>query len=153
MEKNILTNRFCSVAVCAFMLFVAQSFAAWDGSISEKAPSKAEENGETFYLIENESQLAWFANETNKKGGKLDINAKLVADLDMNHKLWTPLAAGKGDVAFGGIIDGDNHVISYLYINSDEIAQINPSYAQNLGFVGVLGSGLVKTFSLKMWTL
>ena len=143
MEKNILTNRFCSVFACAFMLFVAQSFAAWDGSISEKAPSTAEENGKTFYLIENESQLAWFANETNK-GGKLDINAKLAADLDMNHKLWTPMAAGKGDVAFEGIIDGDNHVISNLYINSDEIAQIKSTYAQNLGFVGVLGNGLVK---------
>lgn len=144
MDKNILTNRFCGVFVCALMLFATQVFAAWDGSISEKAPSTAEENGKTFYLIENESQLAWFANETNKKGGKQDINAKLVADLDMNHKLWTPLAAGKGDVAFGGIIDGDNHVISNLYINSDEIAQINPTYAQNLGFVGVLGYGLVK---------
>lgn len=143
MDKNILTNRFCGIAVCAFMLFATQVFAAWDGSISEKAPSTAEENGETFYLIENESQLAWFANETNK-GGKLDINAKLAADLDMNHKLWTPMAAGKGDVAFAGIIDGDNHIISNLYINSDEIAQINPTYAQNLGFVGVLGNGLVK---------
>lgn len=142
MEKNILTNRFCGVFVCALMLFATQAFAAWDGSSMEE-PGVQEIDGKDFYLIENESQLAWFANETNK-GGKLDINAKLVADLDMNHKLWTPMAAGKGDVAFEGIIDGDNHVISNLYINSDEIAQIKSTYAQNLGFVGVLGNGLVK---------
>lgn len=66
MDKNILTNRFCSAFACAFILFVTPSFAAWDGSISEKAPSTVEEDGKTFYIIENESQLAWFANETNK---------------------------------------------------------------------------------------
>ncbi len=142
MDKNILTNRFCGVFVCALMLFVAPSFAAWNGTSMEE-PGVQEIDGKDFYLIENESQLAWFANETNK-GGKLDINAKLAADLDMNHKLWTPMAAGKGDVAFEGIIDGDNHVISNLYINSDEIAQIKSTYAQNLGFVGVLGNGSVK---------
>ena len=138
-----------SKKVCAFMLFVVQSFAAWDGSISLEAPNTAEIDGKTFYLIENESELAWFANETNKHGARYDINAKLVADLDMNHKLWTPMAAGKGDVAFEGIIDGDNHVISNLYINSDEIAQIKKEYAQNLGFVGVLGNGVVKNIDFE----
>ena len=145
MEKNILTNRFCGVFVCAIMLFVAQAFAdAWDGT-SMKEPEIQEIEGKNFYLINNEAELAWFANETNKNpGARLNINAKLNADLDMGHKLWTPMAAGKGDVAFEGIIDGDGHVISNLYINSEEIAQIKPVYAQNLGFVGVLGNGSVK---------
>lgn len=144
MEKNILTNRFCGVFVCAIMLFVAQAFAAWDGTSMEE-PEIQEIEGKNFYLINNEAELAWFANETNKNpGARLNINAKLNADLDMGHKLWTPMAAGKGDVAFEGIIDGDGHVISNLYINSEEIAQIKPVYAQNLGFVGVLGNGSVK---------
>lgn len=144
MEKNILTNRFCGVFVCAFMLFVTHAFAAWDGTSMEE-PEIQEIEGKNFYLINNEAELAWFANETNKNpGARLNINAKLNADLDMGHKLWTPMAAGKGDVAFEGIIDGDGHVISNLYINSEEIAQIKPVYAQNLGFVGVLGNGSVK---------
>ena len=144
MDKNILTNRFCGVFVCAIMLFVAQAFAAWDGTSMEE-PEIQEIEGKNFYLINNEAKLAWFANETNKNpGARLNINAKLNADLDMGHKLWTPMAAGKGDVAFEGIIDGDGHVISNLYINSEEIAQIKPVYAQNLGFVGVLGNGSVK---------
>lgn len=144
MEKNILTNRFCGVFVCAIILFVAQAFAAWDGTSMEE-PEIQEIEGKNFYLINNEAELAWFANETNKNpGARLNINAKLNADLDMGHKLWTPMAAGKGDVAFEGIIDGDGHVISNLYINSEEIAQIKPVYAQNLGFVGVLGNGSVK---------
>lgn len=144
MEKNILTNRFCGVFVCALMLFATQAFAAWDGTSMEE-PEIQEIEGKNFYLINNEAELAWFANETNKNpGARLNINAKLNADLDMGHKLWTPMAAGKGDVAFEGIIDGDGHVISNLYINSEEIAQIKPVYAQNLGFVGVLGNGSVK---------
>lgn len=144
MDKNILTNRFCGVAVCAFMLFVAQSFAAWDGSSMEE-PEIQEIEGKNFYLINDEAELAWFANETNKNpGARLNINAKLNADLDMNHKLWIPMAAGTGKVAFEGIIDGDGHVISNLYINSDEIAAVKKEFAQNLGFVGVLGNGSVK---------
>lgn len=144
MEKNILTNRFCGVFVCALMLFATQVFAAWDGS-SMVEPEIQEIDGKNFYLINDEAELAWFANETNKNpGARLNINAKLNADLDMNHKLWIPMAAGTGKVAFEGIIDGDGHVISNLYINSDEIAAVKKEFAQNLGFVGVLGNGSVK---------
>ncbi len=144
MEKNILTNRFCGVFVCALMLFATQVFAAWDGSSMEE-PEIQEIEGKNFYLINDEAELAWFANETNKNpGARLNINAKLNADLDMNHKLWIPMAAGTGKVAFEGIIDGDGHVISNLYINSDEVAAVKKEFAQNLGFVGVLGNGSVK---------
>ena len=144
MEKNILTNRFCGVFVCALMLFATQVFAAWDGTSMEE-PEIQEIEGKNFYLINDEAELAWFANETNKNpGARLNINAKLNADLDMNHKLWIPMAAGTGKVAFEGIIDGDGHVISNLYINSDEIAAVKKEFAQNLGFVGVLGNGSVK---------
>ena len=144
MDKNILTNRFCSVFACTFMLFATQVFAAWDGSSMEE-PEIQEIEGKNFYLINDEAELAWFANETNKNpGARLNINAKLNADLDMNHKLWIPMAAGTGKVAFEGIIDGDGHVISNLYINSDEIAAVKKEFAQNLGFVGVLGNGSVK---------
>ena len=41
MEKNILTNRFCGVFVCTIMLFVAQAFAAWDGTSMEEPEIKA----------------------------------------------------------------------------------------------------------------
>ena len=76
MEKNILTNRFCGVFVCALMLFATQVFAAWNGTSMEE-PSVQEIDGKDFYLIENEDQLAWFANETNKNpGARLNINAK-----------------------------------------------------------------------------
>ncbi|WP_283429152.1 hypothetical protein [Fibrobacter sp. UWB10] len=126
------------------MLFATQVFAAWDGS-SMKEPEIQEIEGKNFYLINDEAELAWFANETNKNpGARLNINAKLNADLDMNHKLWIPMAAGTGKVAFEGIIDGDGHVISNLYINSDEVAAVKKEFAQNLGFVGVLGNGSVK---------
>ena len=144
MDKNILTNRFCGVFACALMLFATQAFAAWDGSSMEE-PKIQEIEGKNFYLINDEAELAWFANETNKNpGARLNINAKLNADLDMNHKLWIPMAAGTGKVAFEGIIDGDGHVISNLYINSDEVAAVKKEFAQNLGFVGVLGNGSVK---------
>lgn len=124
---------------------VEQVSAAWNGESLEQ-PETVKIEGKTFYLIKNEAQLAWFAGETNKKSGqRLNINAKLDADLDMGGKLWTPIAAGKGDRKFTGIIDGDNHIISNMYISGAELAQINSVYAQNVGFVAVLGNkGTVK---------
>ena len=86
MDKNILTNRFCGVLVCALMLFVTQAFAdAWDG-FSTQEPAKKD----GYYIIDSEAKLAWYAKNYS------DGNAKLTADLDMGGKLWTPIAAGDG---------------------------------------------------------
>ena len=74
--------------VC-LVLGMGQVFAAWDG-ISKDEPTK---EGDT-YIIDTESKLAWYA-ENYTKG-----NAKLTADLDLNGKLWTPIAAGIGNKTY-----------------------------------------------------
>ena len=139
MDKKIRKNRFRGVLFGALMLVAGQAFAAWNGNMEKPETSKID--SKDYYIIKNEAQLAWFANETNKaKGYKTNINAKLDADLDMGGKLWTPIVAGKGDRKFTGIFDGDGHVISNLYINGDQLAKINSIYAQNVGFVAALGT-------------
>ena len=45
---------------------------------------------------------------------------------------------------YSKIFDGNGHVIKNLYINGSELASIKKEYSQNLGFVGVLGGGIVK---------
>ncbi|MBO4714249.1 MAG: InlB B-repeat-containing protein [Fibrobacter sp.] len=127
-----------------FFLFVAcffgigQAFAAWDGT-SKTLPVK--EDG--YYIINTEAELAWYG--ANYNSG----NAKLTADLDLGGHLWIPMAAGKGDKYYGKIFDGQNHIIKNLYINGDELSVINKEYAQNLGFVGVLGDGKVLNLILE----
>ena len=127
-----------------FFLFVTclfgmgQAFAAWDGT-SKTQPVK--EDG--YYIINTEAELAWYG--ANYNSG----NAKLTADLDLGGHLWIPLAPGKGDKHYEKIFDGQNHIIKNLYVNGDELAAIKNEYAQNLGFVGVLGGGKVLNLILE----
>ena len=129
------------------LLGVGQGFAAcvqnsnnavWDGSAKEE-PCLV--NG--YYEINTAAKLAWYGANYNKG------NAKLTADIDLGGKLWIPLAAGKGDKFYGKIFDGQNHIIKNLYVNGDELSAINKEYAQNLGFVGVLGDGKVLNLVLE----
>lgn len=129
------------------LLGVGQGFAAcvqnsnnavWDGSAKEE-PCLV--NG--YYEINTAAKLAWYGANYSKG------NAKLTADIDLGGKLWIPLAAGKGDKFYGKIFDGQNHIIKNLYVNGDELSAINKEYAQNLGFVGVLGDGKVLNLVLE----
>ena len=135
MRKNAKLYSFLFVAC---LLGLGQAFAAWDGT-SKTQPAKEGD----YYIINTEAELAWYG--ANYNSG----NAKLTADLDLGGHLWIPMAAGKGDKYYGKIFDGQNHIIKNLYINGDELAAINKEYAQNLGFVGVLGDGKVLNLILE----
>ena len=136
MKGNSFMTRFFTL-VC-LVLGMGQAFAAWDG-ISKDEPTK---EGDT-YIIDTESKLAWYA-ENYTKG-----NAKLTADLDLNGKLWTPIAAGIGNKSYSKVFDGNGHIIKNLYVNGSELAAIDMQYAQNLGLVAVLGGGTVKNLTLE----
>ena len=136
MKGNCYMTRFITL-VC-LVLGMGQVFAAWDG-ISKVEPTK---EGDT-YIIDTESKLAWYA-ENYTKG-----NAKLTADLDLNGKLWTPIAAGIGNKSYSKVFDGNGHIIKNLYVNGSELAAIDKQYAQNLGLIAVLGNGTVKNLTLE----
>jgi len=138
---------------------VGETFAAWDGSAKIK-PSKTEMVGKKeFFLIENEANLAWFADSVNRNKGTVQLNAKLTANLDMGGKLFMPIAAGTGGTAFGGVFDGNGHSISNLFIDATKLGDIeNPickennrprCNAQNAGFIAVMDGGTVKNLVLE----
>ncbi|WP_290743239.1 InlB B-repeat-containing protein [Fibrobacter sp. UBA4309] len=160
-------TRLKTLFIVTCLVFVGQGFAAWDGVSTEQPQNTEVIDGKTFYLIENEEQLAWFAQQVNS--GKWDYNAKLTANLDMSNpdpskkSLWTPIAVGNGDggrKVFKGTFDGNKHVISNLYISAEELitkyygqpinnnnGQENGT-AQNLGFIGCL-TGTVKNLIIE----
>ena len=73
------------------------------------------------------------------------LNAKVVADyIDMNHKPFVPIAAGKGEVTYGGVFDGNHVTIKNLNVNSEYISGISKNYGQNIAFVAALHGGTVK---------
>lgn len=79
--------------VLILMFFVAGvgvSFAAWDGSSSEKPETEKIDNKD-FFLIKTEANLAWFRDSVNAVKGNSTINAKLMASLDMEANYLCPL--------------------------------------------------------------
>ena len=137
MKRNNSMTNFLMFFVC-LVFGAGQLFAAWDGS----SVTKPEQEGK-YFIIDTEAKLAWYASHFSEG------NAKLTADLDMGGKLWTPIAAGTGDVKYGKVFDGNGHVIKNLYISGNELATIEPKNAQNLGFIGTLGGGTVKNLILE----
>jgi hypothetical protein len=131
--------------------------AGWDGKSKEK-PDTTTIDKQIFYLIKNEANLAWFADSVNHTKGTVKLNAKLTAPMNMRHKLFVPIAAGKGETQFGGIFDGNGHSISDMYIDAAKIGEIENPFcekdkancnAQNVAFIAVLGGGTVKNLILE----
>jgi len=156
MKSWSFLNKFVLIAG---LLLASQGFAAncaadyvppenpvWDGSTKTEPCTK-----DGFYIIDNAAKLAWYAAYGSDNNGNFTRgNAKLTADIDLGGKLWTPIAAGKGGgTEYTKIFDGNGHVIYDLYIKASELAQIKGEYAQNLGFVGVLGGGTIKNLILE----
>ena len=157
-------RKFGILTLLGCLLGLGNAFAAWDGTSSSE-PSTETIGGKTYYLIANEANLKWFADQVNATAGNnpnpnSGINAKLTANLDMGHKLFKPIAAGMGDTKFAGIFDGNGYAISNLYIDGITLAQIHDNTycnvkqnkpqcnGQNVGFVGTLGTGTIKNLAL-----
>ena len=91
-------------------------------------------------------QVAWNVGDIAVK-----LNAKITADyLDMNNLQFTPIAAGNGPAKFAGNFEGNGVTIKNLKIDSKEfkfqfydVLNGYPSYCQNVGLFGVIGSGKV----------
>ena len=82
---------------------------AWDGKTMEQP-----ETDNDTYLIATPSNLAWFANEVNTKGGV--FNAMIVDDIDLGDYAWDPI--GTSSKPFTGSITGCGHTVSGLYYNN-----------------------------------
>lgn len=133
------------LALLVFLLAVQSAWAdVWDGVT--KTPAKTEKiDGKNYFLIESAANLAWFSDTVNSLNGSVGLNAKVVANyIDMNHKPFVPIAAGKGDRNYKGTFDGNHVVIRNLNISSDHISSINRDYGQNIAFIAALNGGTVK---------
>lgn len=155
----LFVNKLKVLTLMTCLMLVGQAFAAncaadyvppenpvWDGSAKTEPCTIG-----GYYIIDNAAKLAWYAAKgSDSKWNWSRGNAKLTADIDLDGKLWTPIAAGKGGATeYTKTFDGNGHVVYNLYIKASELAQINKEYVQNLGFVGVLGGGTIKNLILE----
>ena len=162
MKKTSFLNKFVLIAG---LLLASQVFAldcatgtGWGDFLTQEATK----GSDGYYEIDTPEKLAWVACKTTNKKLQSD-NFKLTEDIDLEGKLFIPIAAGKGDARFKGILDGKGHTIKGLYIKGSEIAKNVTSevtgkstngaavYAQNVGLVAILsGSGIIKNLVLEV---
>lgn len=128
-------NKFKILVCTACLMLVGQGFAmdAWidHRSADADAPKKVNE----CYQITSPAELAWFAKKVNDN--QTPYCAKVMADLDMAGYHWIPISAKGTQRAVD--FDGNNKIISNLYISAEEILKKYPNdrqYAQNLGLIG-----------------
>ena len=89
----------------------------WDGTAA--APKQI--GG--VYQITTAAELKWFADAAKTTP---EIKGKLTADIDLNHRNWTPIAA------FSGELDGGGHTVSSFYCKATGTAAL---VAKNSGTV------------------
>lgn len=89
----------------------------WDG----KAAAPKQTGG--VYQITTAAELKWFADAAKTTP---EIKGKLTADIDLNHRNWTPIAA------FSGELDGGGHTVSSFYCKATGTAAL---VAKNSGIV------------------
>lgn len=87
----------------------------WEGT----AVAFTEGNGtkDDPWLIENEKQLAYLAQQVNKGKDYEGEHFRLVSDLNLSGKEWTPI--GTYSKPFWGGFDGDGHTITGMTITGD----------------------------------
>ena len=108
-----------------FLVFIAFAMLCgaqtpWDGTVADNYDG-GDGTPENPYRIATAEQLALLAAQTNNGTGG-NVNYILTNDLILNEGdslLWTPI----GNVGpFTGTFDGNNHVISGLYVNGEKIS-------------------------------
>lgn len=91
------------------------------------------------YLIMNETQLRDLATQNNLTPVSSETYFKLVYDIDLGEKEWTPIATYSNP--FSGIFDGNGHTVKGLVVNGKN---------EDQGFFGYLGKGsVVKELSVE----
>jgi hypothetical protein len=89
-------------------MFVNENIYA-DGSDSTFTPT-APEVADNVYYVGTANELAWIQTNISKLSG---ATVKLTADIDLEHKNWTPISSYKNITLF----DGQGHTIYNLYVN------------------------------------
>lgn len=101
----------------------------WDGTAA------APEQTGGVYQITTAAELKWFADAAKTTPG---IKGKLTADIDLNHRNWTPIAA------FSGELDGGGHTVSRFYCKATGTAALvakNSGTVKNLTVSGKVVGG------------
>ncbi len=132
----------------------------WDGSVSTNfIPLDPSGTSGAFgslnnpYLISSGADLAYLAQRVNSGNTYAGSYFRLVANIDLDGRNWTPI--GNGTNSFQGIFDGQGHNITNGIINNGTIPG-NNNYIY-LGLFGSVGNAnnasVIKNVEIKQFTI
>ena len=108
-------------------------------------PAGYKEDGEIIQISSPEG-LAWLAVKVNGLNGQerdtyADKTIVLTADIDLEGYRWTPIGLWTPDeLEFSGVLDGQNHIVSNIYVNE---------IGYNLGLIGYAHFATIKNIILR----
>lgn len=116
----------------------------WDGT---SVTAVTEVDG--VYEISNAAELAWVAQQVNAGTTFSGKTVKLVNDINLGYKAWTPIGGctKSPTITFHGTFDGNGKTISNLY------ASDNTAKDASAGLFGGMTSALVKNLTIKNATI
>lgn len=125
----------------------------WDGTIA--TVSEAINNVIT---IETAEELAGLAKSVNEGTTYEGITVKLVCDIDLANREWTPIGYGSSSVddtldvdsfAFKGVFDGKDHTIKNLKITTFVGGSETADAATGVGLFGLIHGATIKDLEIE----
>ena len=136
--------------LCSALLAISAIAAPWDGTIAASFAGGSGTAGDPWQIATAE-QLAYLASLANatqtSNANTAGIYYKLTADIDLNGptKSWTPIGTTT-TTAFAGVFDGDNHLISNIYINNTASGNPQGLFGYVVGTVSV--NAIIKNITM-----
>lgn len=116
---------------------------SWANHAAESYATPVDTTAKTVTIASAE-EFALFAKEVNRGNKYTGYTVSLTEDIDLGEYAWSPI--GKSSAPFCGTFDGNNHVISNLYIKG---TQDNSAANNYHGLFGNLNSpAIVKNFTI-----
>ena len=147
---NLLTSQTdFEIIVDAAFNEPAEVVAVWDGSsVTEPTVERDATTGEIVYVVDEASDLAWFAQIVNgtltRAATDAEYDFKLTADIDLGNHPWTPIGINDKQ-CYTGTFDGGNHTIKNLNIVETE-AKEGKAY---IGFFGYAKDATIKNLNFE----
>lgn len=146
-RKSLLFLAMTLVLTTVINLFAGIAVFAADGDAANEIVAEqptGEGTSENPYQITEAGHLVWINNN-------LTAHYKLMNDIDLGNKVWTPIGGGTGnnDAPFSGVFDGNGKKISNFKLED------NATYHYQLGFFAKATGGTIKnvTFANASMTL
>lgn len=152
-EHLFADNNDNSCNTCGYLRETA-NFNIWDGTL-KNLPDAVENVIE----ITTAEQLAKLAKMVESGLTYEGFTVKLMVDIDLNNKNWTPIGYGSVNYLtheidsasghqFRGTFDGNNKTIYNLKINQSTKGGIQSYSSGGVGFIGLLDQGIVKNLTI-----